>query len=82
MVDSSKEQRLPGSRVLHGGRPNATYTMAETEELKHISEVVYHTLSPTRDSYESMTIAILKHPTAAIKAELDCQVRYALVRVL
>jgi len=56
--------------------------MAETEELKHISEVVYHTLSPTRDSYESMTIAILKHPTAAIKAELDCQVRYALVRVL
>ncbi len=82
MVDSSKEQRLPGSRVLHGGRPNATYTMAETGELKYNSDVAYRTLSPTRDSYESMNIAILKHLTAATKAELDCQVCYALVQVL
>ncbi len=81
-MDNSKEQRLPGSGVLHGGRPNATYTMAETGELKYNSKVAYHILSPARDSYESMNIAISKHLTAATKAKLDCQVCYALVQVL
>lgn len=79
VVDSSQEQDLPRSRVLQGGRLVATYTMAEIGELKYNSEVAYQTMSPTGDSYENLDIAMLEHLKEAIKAELDCQVCYALM---
>ena len=79
VVDSSKEQDLPRSRVLHGGRLVATYTMAEIGELKYDSEVAYQTMSPTGDSYEHLDSAMLEHLKEATKAELDCQVCYALM---
>ncbi len=79
VVDSSKEQDLPRSRVLNGGRLVATYTMAEIGELKYDSEVAYQTMSPTGDSYESLDLTMLEHLKDATKAELDCQVCYALM---
>ena len=79
VVDSSKEQDLPRSRVLHGGRLVATYTMAEIGELKYNSEVAYQTMSPVGNSYENLDVAMLDHLKEATKAELDCQVCYALM---
>lgn len=79
VVDSSKDLRYPASRILNGGRLVATYTMAEVGELKYDSEVAYHTMSPTGDSYDDLDIAMLAHLKEATKAELDCQVCYALM---
>ena len=79
VVDSSKNLRYPASRILNGGRLVATYTMAEFGELKYDSEVAYHTMSPSGDNYEVLDINILAHLKEATKAELDCQVCYALM---
>ena len=79
VVDSSKDLRYPASRILNGGRLVATYTMAEIGELKYDSEVAYHTMSPTGDNYDDLDITMLAHLKEATKAELDCQVCYALM---
>ena len=79
MVDSSKDDRVPASRVLNGGRLLATYTLAEIGELRYDSEVAYQTMSPTADTYELTDIATLHHLKEATKNELDCQVCYALI---
>lgn len=79
VVDSSKEPKHPASRILNGGRLVATYTMAEIGELKYDSEVAYQTMSPTGDSYQDLDFTMLAHLKEATKAELDCQVCYALM---
>ncbi|MCJ1339142.1 hypothetical protein MMC09_004431 [Bachmanniomyces sp. S44760] len=79
VVDSSPFRDLPRSRILHGGRLVATYTMAEIGELRYDSEVAYQTMSPTGDDYKHLDIAILDHLKDATKNELDCQVCYALL---
>ena len=79
IVDSSKDARIPSSRILNGGRLLATYTFAEIGELKYDSEIAYQTMSPTGDSYEHLDAAVLNHLTEATKSELDCQVCYGLI---
>ena len=79
IVDSSQLRDLPRSRVLHGGRLVATYTMAEIGELRYDSEVSYHTMSPTGDSYRHLDTAMLENLKESTKNELDCQVCYALM---
>lgn len=79
IVDSSKEERFPSSRILNGGRLLATYTLAELGELKYDSEVAYQTMSPTGDTYEQMDRSMLNHLKDATRNEFDCQVCYALL---
>ena len=79
IVDSSKDERVPGSRVLNGGRLVATYTLAEIGELRYDSEVAYQTMAPSGDTYENLDHAMLDHLKEATKSELDCQVCYALM---
>ena len=79
IVDSSTETYTPSSRVLNGGRLLATYTLAEIAELKYDSEVAYQTMSPDGDDYRHLDEAMLSHLKEATKAELDCQVCYALM---
>ena len=79
IVDSSKERDLARSRVLHGGRLVATYTMAELGELRYDSEVSYQTISRTGDTYPHLDIAILDHLKEATRSEMDCHVCYALI---
>ena len=79
IVDSSKVERFPSSRILNGGRLVATYTFAELGELTYDSEVAYQTMSPTGDNYEHLDVAVLEHLKEATKNELDCQLCYALM---
>ncbi|MCJ1484645.1 hypothetical protein MMC06_004818 [Schaereria dolodes] len=79
IVDSSQQKDMPRSRVLHGGRLVATYTMAEIGELRYDSEVSYQTMSPTADNYPQLDFSILETLKEAIRHELDCQVCYALL---
>ena len=79
IVDSSKEPKVPSSRILNGGRLLATYTLAELGELKYDSEVSYQTMSSSDDAYNGLDVAMLSHLKEATKNELDCQVCYALI---
>lgn len=79
MIDSSKDERIPSSRVLNGGRLLSTYTLAELGELRYDSEVSYQTMSPTSDTYEILDVGMLQHLKDVTKNELDCQVCYALI---
>lgn len=79
IVDSSKMKDSPRSRVLHGGRLVATYTMADLGELKYDSEVAYQTMSPIGDSYESLDFDMLELLKEVTKSEMDCQVCYGLM---
>jgi hypothetical protein len=69
----------PRSRVLHGGRLVATYTMAEMGELDYQSEVSYTAMSEKDDEYYYLDLAVLQHMKEATRTELDCQVCYALM---
>lgn len=79
IIDSSKEKDLARSRILHGGRLVATYTMAEIGELRYDSEVSYQTMSPTGDNYERLDHAFLEHLREATRNEMDCQVCYSMI---
>lgn len=79
IVDSSKGIREPSSRILSGGRLLSTYTLAEIGELKYDSEISYQTMSPSGDTYEHLDVAMISYLKEATKAELDCQVCYALL---
>lgn len=79
VVDSSQLLNLSRSRVLHGGRLVATYTMVEIGELAFDSDVSYLTMSPTGDDYRTLDIAMLDDLKESTKSELDCQVCYAMM---
>ena len=79
IVDSSKDERVPASRILNGGRLLATYTFAEIGEIRYDAEVAYQTMSPTGDAYEDLDIGMLDRLKEATKHELDCHVCYALL---
>ena len=81
VLDDEKtlEYTQPRSRVLHGGRLVATYTLAEMGELAYSSSVAYQSLASSNDSYQYLDIAILEHLKEATRQELDCQVCYNLM---
>ena len=79
IVDSSKERDLPRSKILHGGRLVATFTMTEIGELRYDSEVSYQTISPSGENYQHLDNAMLEILKEATRNEMDCQVCYALI---
>ena len=79
IVDSSKEQDHPHSRILNGGRLVATFTMAELGELKFDSEVSYQTMSSSGNTWSTLDNSMLETLRETTRNELDCQVCYALL---
>lgn len=79
IVDSSKDSRIPSSKILDGGRLLATYTFAELGELRYDAEVAYQTMSPSGDTYAHLDVAMLSHLKDQAKNEMDCQVCYGLM---
>lgn len=81
-VDASSEKISPQpqrSRVLHGGRLVATYTLADMGELGYDAEVSYEVLGSSADDYRALDVVVLEHLKEATRTELDCQVCYHLL---
>ncbi|KAI9755626.1 MAG: hypothetical protein M4579_004199 [Chaenotheca gracillima] len=76
--DMVVEEKLP-SRVLHGGRLVATYTMVEMGEVAFDAEVAYHPVESGRDNFRYLDVAALEHLKESTRSELDCLVCYALM---
>lgn len=72
----SLQAKEPVSRTLPGGRLLATYILAETGELDYNAEVAY--LSPDSSEHACLDAAVLARVKEATRAEMDCQVCYAL----
>ena len=68
--EETKPQFLPGGRLL------ATYFLAETGELDYNAEVTY--LSPNTPEHADLDAAVLAQVKEVTRAEMDCQVCYAL----
>ncbi|KAI9846767.1 MAG: hypothetical protein M1837_003616 [Sclerophora amabilis] len=67
------------SRVLHGGRLVATYTLVEMGELDFTSDVSYQNVSESQDDYQYLDVAVLEHLKEVARNELDCHVCYGLM---
>jgi Lon protease-like protein len=76
-ISSLRDQEVQ-SRVLAGGRLVSTYTMAEMGELPYDSEVSITATVPITEKAEALDTAVLEHLKDATRAELECQVCYAL----
>jgi Lon protease-like protein len=72
----SLQDKEPVSRPLPGGRLLATYLLADLGELEYNAEVTY--LSPDSTEHADLDAAILAQVKEATRAEMDCQVCYAL----
>lgn len=79
VIDSSKEKDFPKSRVLHGGRLVATYTMADLGDLKYSSEVAYQTMSAAGESYEHLDVSMMGILKEIVRGEMECHVCYGLM---
>jgi Lon protease-like protein len=77
--EKTLEYSQPRSRVLHGGRLVATYTLAEMGELAYSSSVSYHSLATSNETFQHLDVARLEHLKEATRQELDCQVCYNLM---
>lgn len=69
---SALQEKEVRSRVLHGGRLCATYTMAEMGELPYDSEVIYTPMSPTNTRAIDLDTGLLEYMKYAVREELDC----------
>jgi Lon protease-like protein len=76
-ISSLRDQEVR-SRVLAGGRLVSIYTMAEMGELPYNSEVSITATVPITEKAEALDAAVLEHLKDATRAELECQVCYAL----
>ncbi|EXJ91253.1 hypothetical protein A1O1_04363 [Capronia coronata CBS 617.96] len=71
---------MPRSRVLHGGRLVATYSLAEMGELDYTSDVAYTPLdAESSESNCRLDVAALESIRDPVRAELDCHVCYQLM---
>ncbi|KAI1640245.1 ATP-dependent protease La domain-containing protein [Biscogniauxia mediterranea] len=75
---SSLEETEAESRVLKGGRIIATYTLAELGKLDYRSEVTYSSVGAGDDVVEAVDIDVFTRLKESVRAEMDCQVCYAL----
>ncbi|KPM46002.1 hypothetical protein AK830_g539 [Neonectria ditissima] len=67
------------SQVFKGGKLVATYTLAEDGDLQYQAEVLYDQASTTSSAEDDMNDDGLRRKTqVATRAEMDCQVCYAL----
>ncbi|KAI0540791.1 insulin-induced protein-domain-containing protein [Xylaria digitata] len=74
----SLEEKQPESRVLNGGRIIATYTLAELDKLEYGSEVSYSSVGAEEDEASKVDAEIFLKLKESARAEVDCQVCYAL----
>ncbi|KAI5928348.1 ATP-dependent protease La domain-containing protein [Camillea tinctor] len=74
----SLEETEPESRVLNGGRIVATYTLAETGKLDYRGEVSYSSVGVSDDDVEAVDLRVFARLKESVRAEMDCQVCYAL----
>jgi Lon protease-like protein len=80
LVTDSAMDIMPRSRVLQGGRLVATFCLADMGELNYFSEVAYTpVISGTDDRIEALDTAVLENLKEVIRAELECQVCYAVM---
>lgn len=75
---ASLNGRPANSRVLEWGRLLSTYTLAEMGELDYDSEVTYTSILNGPGNCKNLDSAVLKHLKEETRAEMDCQVCYAL----
>lgn len=80
LVADSTMAIMPRSRVLTGGRLVATFSLADMGELNYFSEVAYTpVVAGSDDSIEAIDTAVLQNLREAVRAELECQVCYAVM---
>lgn len=80
LVADSAMDLMPRSRVLPGGRLIATFCLADMGELNYFSEVTYTpVISGTDDRIDAQDTAVLEDLREVIRAELECQVCYAVM---
>jgi Lon protease-like protein len=78
-VDSAMDV-MPRSRVLNGGRLVATFNFAEMGELNYFSDVSYTSIiAGTDDKVDALDTATLEDLREVVRAELECQVCYAVM---
>ncbi|KAL2434911.1 LON peptidase N-terminal domain and RING finger protein C14F5.10c [Exophiala dermatitidis] len=80
IVDSGMDI-MPRSRVLHGGRLETTFALADMGELDYTSDVVYTPLDvdPSASSTRAHDLAILESLRELTRPELECQVCYQMM---
>lgn len=78
IIDSSVDV-MPRSRVLHGGRLVATYTLAEMGELNYHSDVSYTPVTPEGSTFAALDQDLFGSLKDICQGELDCQICYGLV---
>ena len=78
IIDSSIEV-MPRSRILHGGKLVATYTMADMGELNYYSDVAYTPVDQEGRTYTELDELVIDSLRSICQSELDCQICYALV---
>ncbi|KAK3333335.1 ATP-dependent protease La domain-containing protein [Cercophora scortea] len=64
------------SKLIPGGRLLATFALAQGEQLNYNAEVAY--MSPATESQATFDTTVLEEVKEAARAEMDCQVCYAL----
>ncbi|KAI0526467.1 ATP-dependent protease La domain-containing protein [Xylaria bambusicola] len=74
----SLEDKQPESRVLSGGRIIAAYTLAELGKLDYSNEVSYSPVGAKGDETNLHDAEFFLNMKEVVKAEMDCQVCYAL----
>ncbi|GAB7351428.1 hypothetical protein MBLNU459_g2094t1 [Dothideomycetes sp. NU459] len=79
VVGPIEPSEKPRNWTMSGGRLVATYNLADTGILEYATDVVYHTLSETGDSYRNLDEALLAQLLEATHKEVDCQVCYNLM---
>lgn len=75
---SSLEQKDYESRVLKGGRIVATHTLVDLGKLEYSSEVSYLPVGADEDEINKLDTQVLLEIKESVKAEVDCQVCFAL----
>ncbi|KAI3337140.1 ATP-dependent protease La domain-containing protein [Xylariaceae sp. AK1471] len=76
---SSLEEKQPESVVLSGGRILATYTLVELGKLEYNNEVSYSFVGTNKHDIAKIDMEIFLKLKESVRAEMDCQVCYALL---
>ena len=71
---------VPRSRVLQGGKLASTFTFADMGELNYFSDVTYApVIDGSNDRVDALDVAVMENLREVIRAELECQVCYAIM---
>ncbi|KAK4950051.1 hypothetical protein LTR28_007116 [Elasticomyces elasticus] len=79
VLGSRETAEKPRTKILHGGRLVATYSLAEMGELNYKSDVVYQSMADTGDDYRQLDEHVLRQLCELAHKELDCHICYNLM---